>query len=713
MRLPKVIIVFLLILFKCSYSTDITFNGTNLQIGTDVQSGISINKNWRFVIGDNSIWSNPKFNDSKWDSVCLPISLAEFEDNSFKGNLWLRSTFEIKESQASHPLSLVIKQYGASEVFIDGKLVYSFGKVSISMSEEENYNPNGIPFSFTIDSAGKHVIAVRFSNHEFLHDGLYKSKAEAFDLKINVFSDAVSEFKIKIFRENIIPAIGIGIFLTLSIFNFILFLFYKRDKSNLYYSLFSAFVSLSFLIGALKYSLHDVTDIILFDKINDALLLMSNFFLLTLVYTFSYPQKPKRFWIVLSFLLLGLVCTVFEFSFTEVVTNVFNIYCIIDVIVLILITVSKKYDPDKRKRKRIIVALFVLIAIALGALFVNKMVSIVIMTTLVLLIVIPVAGIIFVIPLYMTVRHARSFSVTNKNLEEKLIQVQELSAKTIEQEIEKKKILESQNEKLEQMVQIRTIELAEKNTEIKDSINYAKRIQTAMLTHVDEIKEALSNSFILFKPKDIVSGDFYFYAKKDETVFLAAADCTGHGVPGALMSMICAEKLSGATNDHLKPSLILETVNKGIKSTLRQTEQDNSTKDGMDIALFSLNLNSLELCYSGANRPLWIIRNGENKIDEIKATKSAIGGYTPDDKQFELHGLKLNKGDTVYVFTDGFADQFGSTGKKLMVKKFREILLEIQSLTMPEQESYLDNFIESWKNGVEQVDDILVIGVRV
>jgi serine phosphatase RsbU (regulator of sigma subunit) len=210
-----------------------------------------------------------------------------------------------------------------------------------------------------------------------------------------------------------------------------------------------------------------------------------------------------------------------------------------------------------------------------------------------------------------------------------------------------------------------------------------------------------------------VSGDFYFFHKTDQSVFIAAADCTGHGVPGAFMSMIGSEKLEDAVSQSTDTSEILKQLNKGIKTSLRQSDSDESTRDGMDIALCSVDTQNRIVKYAGANRPMWIIRNGQTEVEEIKATKTAIGGLTENNQHFDTHEIKLQQGDTFYICTDGYADQFsGKDGKKLMTRKFKEILVSIQSKTMQEQEIYLDNFVETWKAGTEQVDDILVIGVR-
>ncbi len=255
--------------------------------------------------------------------------------------------------------------------------------------------------------------------------------------------------------------------------------------------------------------------------------------------------------------------------------------------------------------------------------------------------------------------------------------------------------------------------LASKNKEITDSINYAKRIQQAKLPQKEEIYAVLKQCFILFKPKDIVSGDFYFFHKTDSCTLIAAADCTGHGVPGALMSMVGSEQLNEAVQRTTDTSEILKFINQGIKTSLRQTNADESSRDGMDIALCSFNKEQTILKYAAANRPIWIIRNGQNIIEEIKATKKAIAGFTENDTHFETHEIQLNKGDTIYIFTDGYADQFGAeNGKKLTTKKMKELLLLIQNKSMSEQEEFLNNFIENWKAQTEQVDDILIIGIR-
>ncbi|MBA3665496.1 MAG: SpoIIE family protein phosphatase [Bacteroidetes bacterium] len=279
--------------------------------------------------------------------------------------------------------------------------------------------------------------------------------------------------------------------------------------------------------------------------------------------------------------------------------------------------------------------------------------------------------------------------------------------------------LEMENQKHEIEEKSKIIE--EKNEETHQSILYAKRIQHAILPPPSEIDPYLKEYFILYKSKDIVSGDFYFFSSKyahdHNHIIIAAADCTGHGVPGAFMSMIGNEKLKDAVDISYSPGKIIEELNVGLKGALRQSGE-TGTRDGMDISILTLPADydkhdTINVEFAGANRPLWVIKNNSGEVIEYKATKHAVGGFTADDQPFALHQLAFEKKDTLYLFSDGYADQFGGTNaKKMMTKRFKDILLEISPKNMNEQKEYLANFFEEWKGANEQVDDILVIGIR-
>ncbi len=267
------------------------------------------------------------------------------------------------------------------------------------------------------------------------------------------------------------------------------------------------------------------------------------------------------------------------------------------------------------------------------------------------------------------------------------------------------------NKKQNKLITEQKSTLEHQKQEITDSINYSKRIQTAILPDLNDIKQSLTDFFILYQPKDIVSGDFYYFNKVNNDVFMAAADCTGHGVPGAFMSLVGSKELKIANAMTNSPAQILKHLNNGVKDTLRQNHIDG-TKDGMDIAL--VRINGTTVRYSAANRPLWILKKDSNVIEEIKATKTAIAGFTEDDFEFEEHEINLAKGDTIYLFSDGYADQFGGDKqKKMTTKRFREFVLSIKDKSMHEQQLELQSFFNSWQGNTEQVDDLLVIGIRI
>jgi len=277
-----------------------------------------------------------------------------------------------------------------------------------------------------------------------------------------------------------------------------------------------------------------------------------------------------------------------------------------------------------------------------------------------------------------------------------------------------KQMLENEVHKRTEEIRHQKNIIEHKNTEILSSITYAKRIQEAILPSTKLMKEHLKECFILYKPKDIVAGDFYWFDQIDDVVIIAVADCTGHGVPGAMVSVVCSNALNKAVREfgETVPSKILDKTLELVVDQFSKSEED--VKDGMDIAMCSINLKTYELQYAGANNPLWINkRNSESPLLEIKATKQPIGKYALA-KKYENHVFQLEKGDTFYLFSDGFPDQFGGEkGKKLKAKAFKELLLSIRDNTMEEQHQTIDNYFENWRGDLEQIDDVCVIGVRV
>ena len=273
------------------------------------------------------------------------------------------------------------------------------------------------------------------------------------------------------------------------------------------------------------------------------------------------------------------------------------------------------------------------------------------------------------------------------------------SHKSRQELLEKNKIITEQKSIVE-----------EKNREITESIEYALRIQTAILPPEKIVKQYLENSFIIYKPKDIVAGDFYWMESVGDLVLFAACDCTGHGVPGAMVSVVCHNALNRAVREFglTQPAAILDKTSEIVKENFSKSEED--IKDGMDISLCAYKIKTNKLEWAGANNPLWLISNHE--LIETKADKQSIG-YSEDSKPFTNHTFTLKAGENIYIFSDGFQDQFGGEGEnKFTKRRFKELLLSLQNLTIQAQGIAIDKFIVEYRKETEQTDDILVMGVK-
>ena len=329
-------------------------------------------------------------------------------------------------------------------------------------------------------------------------------------------------------------------------------------------------------------------------------------------------------------------------------------------------------------------------------------------------------GITIIVVLGISVLGSITFIYTRfktKRIEaEKKVLEAKVAERTNELELSNQEVLTQKNN-----LEKKNVEIDHKNKEITQSIEYALHIQQSILPDKSAIYKTLKDSFVLYKPKDIVSGDFFAFTtvpsnNLTEEIIIAAADCTGHGVPGALMSMLGSNILYQIINEKKisSPSDILYQLNLGVNESLKQNI--NEGNDGLDIVLCKIkmsdNKESAEVNYAGANRPLYIVRNG--MLEEIKATKTPIGGVQTSERIYTNHTINLYKGDIIYLTTDGYADQFGGEfGKKLTTKKFKEFISNQHPISMLQQGKLMDEFFENWRGDNEQVDDVCIIGIRI
>jgi serine phosphatase RsbU (regulator of sigma subunit) len=298
----------------------------------------------------------------------------------------------------------------------------------------------------------------------------------------------------------------------------------------------------------------------------------------------------------------------------------------------------------------------------------------------------------------------QSLLIMRKNLQEYAEDMEEKVRQRTAEVVRQKEEIEKQSE-----------QIAELYEQVKDSILYAKRIQEAILPSKEEINKALKNSMVLFRPKDIVSGDFYWFSEKPDRAIIVAADCTGHGVPGALMSMIGSSLLNEIVNEKgiLEPAKILLALKHGVINALNKQSSGEQTKDGMDMAIISIPTKGNVIEYAGANNPLWMVRDGE--ILETRGDRQPVGFFGDNlDTPYTNHTVEIQPEDAIYLFTDGYADQFGGpNGKKFKYSQFKKLIVDVNDKSMSDQRDILNDRIEDWM-GVEeeQIDDILVIGIR-
>jgi serine phosphatase RsbU (regulator of sigma subunit) len=295
-------------------------------------------------------------------------------------------------------------------------------------------------------------------------------------------------------------------------------------------------------------------------------------------------------------------------------------------------------------------------------------------------------------------------------------QKNEIAGKNEEIELHKNEIV-SQKEKIEiqrDLAERQRDEILTQKQALTDSIRYASRIQSALLPEKEFLENSFSDYFILNKPRDIVSGDFYWVSKKNNKAIVAVADCTGHGVPGAFMSMLGMAFLDEIVNDAgiIRPDNILDTLRDRIIKTLGQTGRAGETSDGMDIALVSVDLADFSLQFSGAYNPAFIIRDKDLMV--IKGDKMPLGFQMSGSKSFTNQELQLKPGDSIYLFSDGYSDQFGwRNDKKFTLNNFRELLLSIQNVPMKAQKVLLENNLKNWMGDLDQVDDIMILGIQI
>jgi serine phosphatase RsbU (regulator of sigma subunit) len=744
-------------------------------------SKVKLNYVWRFAYGDSSQWAKPNYSDSHWESlkayyvrkekreiepeykeashtidslrkagIIKSKDKSEDEDEAEdelenikdpyksyfrldedvfadllkkKRNMWFRIKLKIDSTLLGKPLAIIMDQQGACDIYIDGALFKSYGIVSDSKEKEERYHTHNQPVTYTFNRDTIHTIAVRFSDHS--------DNPEGFEMYIDDIDDAISSVQLITKIAMGFPTVMFGFFFALCIVHLLIYLFERKKSFNLFYGIFIGSVAFSLLLPTVYYN---ITDMVIIEKIEYWSSMIVPIYLIcfiAILYALFNNLKHKLFLIEAALAAIDVCLYAFRSPYSGAISGLIGLIAYIDSFRLSIKGIRQNKEGAKFVGFGVLGStIFLIISffwITFGAIFIGSSESESGITFLIVGFLVLVAAAIFSMPFSVSVYLAYNFASTNRRLEKQFSEIHALSELNLKQEQEKKAILEGQNEALEQQVAERTKEIMLQNEvilrqsrEVSDSIHYASRIQQAMIPSIEKLSAVFPDSAYIFRPKAVVSGDFLFYSEAEGLYVFAVVDCTGHGVPGAMMSMIGSMLLHQIVTEAntSQPNLILEELNQRLIMILRQNETTSETRDGMDIALCVYHPEEQWIEYAGAMRPLYIIRDSKNEqpsIEEIKANKRSIGGLMYEMKSsFYTHRIQLATGDRIFMFSDGFADQFGGPkGKKFMLRNFKALLEHSSRLSLRQQINALNQSFDDWKGENEQVDDVLVLGLEI
>jgi serine phosphatase RsbU (regulator of sigma subunit) len=521
------------------------------------------------------------------------------------------------------------------------------------------------------------------------------------------------------YRETII--IKLIIFLTIGIVVFIQFFFYKTRKENFYFALYCILYSLNLIEGMIDFSSQFRPLFLVTVGFSSGALI--NY--LSIVFTEKKHSKWPSFILAVIFLIFYPLSFLIDDRLNVVIiisTFLFIIYNFFVCLYILFQGSNKKKWETKFVTYGFFIALIVYILFFVLLVIFESSKSKVGLAVVNYLFEFPI----LILPLTLAVMIGKRNGMNQKELVSKYEEIKILSEENLNKEKEKQLILSEQNHLLENKVEERTQELVlqkhiveEKQKEIIESINYAKRLQQAILPPIELINAYLPHSFVLYQPKDIIAGDFYWMETVGDLILITAADCTGHGVPGALVSVVCSNALNRAVKEFklVEPGKILDKTKELVLETFEKSVSE--VKDGMDISLLCIDKSNKTVFWSGANNPLWYVEPTTNEnsdasweLIEIKADKQPIG-KSDHGKTFTTHQIKYKENTSFYLFTDGYADQFGGPkGKKFKYKPMQELIISMQDQPMQSQAEIFSQAFNQWKKNLEQVDDVCLIGIK-
>lgn len=727
LKISVLFFIFSIFLLSCTTETDLpyakkgVFNLSAYQLEEKV---IALDGEWEFYWQKLISPEDFKRHQIKPQYVRLPViwnDLAK-KDSLISGQGFATYRLQIyKQSKDSVFGVKISKAYVAYKLWVNGQLIAEAGTVSYDKNSIVPSRKYNIRY-FVVDT-NKMELILQVSNFNQRKGGIQKS----------ILLGTEKVMSRKEWKGFGLSLFLLGLLLIVAINHFILFYLRKDVKSSLYFSVFIFSIAINIVFSE-HYNLSDLIFSNLswkwtlkIDYICDYLSLYLFLAYISSLYHDESNKKINNAILLFTILMIAFIVISSPLVFTY--TNIF-FYLVASIVVLyILLILLKAIVAQKEAAKHALTGAFVLLFTLINdelnnSLLIHSFDAL----TVGLIIFIVIQS--YLISLRLSKAYQYSIQLSdelnyfNENLEQIVkdrTQQIEQAKEELEVQSESLKIANDEIIKINQILEGQSVELTKKNKALTDSINYAKRLQQAILPNKKVFEQNFDDYFIFFRPKDIVSGDFYWYSDVDTSwdfdesnkiKIVIAADCTGHGVPGAFMTLLGHNFLHLIVNiqEVIDPEQILYKLDQLVVETLKQNE-DGSMKDGMDIAVLTIDEEKETVAFSGAGNPLFYIRN--NELIEIKGVNYGIGGILRKTKKFEPHKISYQKGDVFYLFSDGFADQIGGhEGRKYYKKKFKEFLLEIHKKSMAEQHFLIEKEFEEWKGNKKQIDDILIMGFK-
>jgi serine phosphatase RsbU (regulator of sigma subunit) len=697
---------------------------------------IKLNGEWEFYW--NRLLSSDDFKNVAFETIRyikVPSVWLNYEINGQKLPRLGAATYRMRVLLDTNHQKMAIKigSVGtAFNLFVDGQILKQAGKVSLNKDEGlAAYNPGVVTFYPKSDTL---EVIFQISNYHYAHGGIWDNFGRI-GSEVHVLKSWDRDIQLSV--------LFIGSILIFAIYHFGLYVLNRNFRYTLYFSLFCIIIVFRTLV------VNEIFLLNIFPTFNWVTLIRIEYFTLILgtvaftlfIYKFfieEYSHIFLKIILIISgfFTLITLVTpTVF---FTKFLLY-FQLNILLAAVYIIYVVVKALIRKKQSALILLIGFLILLITVVNDILYANRVIDTMLLTSFGFIIFIFSQSYMlserFASLLVQTESLAQSLGATNQNLEklveERTTKIQDQNLVLREQSnviLLNKEELEQQNDEIKAQRDIlqKQNELVNSQKKfITNSIEYASKIQNVVLDSANAMYKVAPDSFVLFHPKDIVSGDFYWFKelefKNRKLKFAAVVDCTGHGVPGALMSIMGAmflNKIVGELTQTPKASDILNRMRLEVKSLLRQHSSEILVKDGMDMGIAIMDYYSMKLQYAGAHNPLYIIPcpNGKQvvEIEEFKGDNMPIGIYVKEKESFTNYTIDVNKGDLVYLFSDGYYDQFGGeSGKKLKKNTFKKILLANAHLTMSQQKNALDIELTKWQGNFDQIDDITVVGIRI